>query len=715
MGHASKIPRRDFIWLSLFTGGSLALGISNLKGADPKIEKISAGDPAIALTPYILIDPSGKITLFNHRPEMGQGTYQAIPMLLAEELEVDINQVEIVQSPADRSKYGDQMVVGSRSIRGNYDLVRGVGASAREMLIAAAATQWKSNAGECYAENGWVIHRASGKKLSYGALAKDASGLPVPKNPSVKDPKEFKIIGKSIARQDIPMKISGRAEFGIDCALPGMLYASIEHSPLFHARLVSFDDQKAKSIPGVTHVLKTKRTVFGLDREGVAVVAESYWAALQGRRALQIVWDNSGLEGFSTEKIKADYKNASGNDAVQFESRGQFRESFENAAIKIEASYDTPYQTHAPMEPMNALVSVEKDRCEFWGSTQNPNGVRSFLAQFCNLPEEKVTVHYTFMGGGFGRRSMPDIAEEAADLSIKTGKPIKLLWTREDDLTQGPFRACSLNVCKGGLNAEGKLVALEHKVICQDIQNQTGNNDRASGAIAGGINTVYEIPNFRIAGILRKFHIPIYYWRSVYHSTNCFAHESFIDELAHAANKDPLEFRLSILKNHRRYTKVLKTVAEQSGWSAPPIKDRAKGVAIVERSGAYTAMVVEIERVDHVIKPVKVTAAVDCGLAVNPDIIRAQMEGCIVMGLTATYKSGLTIEKGRVAEQNFDKYKMLLLHECPEIEVIVIDTQDPPEGAGEASLPTVAPALANAIFTLTGKRIRSLPFRLNEI
>ena len=715
MQNISKIPRRDFIWLSLFTGGSFALGISNLRGADPKVEKLDAGEQAFSLTPYILIDASGKITLFNHRPEMGQGTFQAIPMLLAEELELDMDKVEIIASPADRSKYGDQMVVGSHSMRGNYDLIRKVGASAREMLIAAAANQWKANVGDCYAAGGWVIHRPSGKKSSYGELAKDASNLPVPKNPTVKDPKEFRIIGKSVKRQDIPAKISGRAAFGIDCVLPGMLYASIEHSPLFHARLVSFDAQKTKSIQGVTHVLKTKRTVFGLDREGVAVVATSYWAALQGRKALQIVWDNAGLDSFSTEKIKADYKNASGNDAVQFESRGQFRDSFESAAVTVEASYDTPYQTHAPMEPMNALVSVEKDKCEFWGSTQNPNGVRDFLAEFCHIPLEKVTVHYTFMGGGFGRRSMTDIAEEAADLSIKTGKPVKLIWTREDDLTQGPFRACSLNVCRGGLDASGNLLALEHKVICQDIRNQDGNNDRASDAIAGGINTEYEISHLRIAGILRKHHIPIYYWRSVYHSTNCFAHESFIDELAHAAKKDPLEFRLSLLKNHRRYTQALKTVADHSGWFDPPKKDHGKGVAIVERSGAYTAMVVEIEKTDHVIKPVKVTAAVDCGLPVNPDIIRAQIEGCIVMGLTATYKSGLTIEKGRIAEQNFDKYKMLLLNECPEIEVIVIDTQDAPEGAGEAALPTVAPAMANAIFSLTGKRIRSLPFRLNEI
>jgi len=319
------------------------------------------------------------------------------------------------------------------------------------------------------------------------------------------------------------------------------------------------------------------------------------------------------------------------------------------------------------------------------------------------------------MGGGFGRRSMTDVAEEAADLSKKMGAPIKVIWTRADDLTQGPFRACSLNVCKAGIDSKGNITALEHKVICQDIRNQTGDDPNAGRHIAGGIITDYTIPNFRLSGVLRKFYVPITYWRGVYHSTNCFAHESFIDEVAHAAKKDPLSFRLSMLKDHRRYTNVLNTVAEKSLWFTPREKNSGKGVAIVERSGAFVAMVVEVAQIKDKVRVVKITAAIDCGMTVNPDIVKAQTEGAAIMGLTATYKSQITIENGKVAEQNFDTYKMLMLDECPEIEVTVIKSEDPPEGAGEAGLPTVAPALTNAIFELSGKRIRSLPFSLDKV
>jgi isoquinoline 1-oxidoreductase beta subunit len=716
MSKKSSIPRRDFIRVSAVSGIGLILGGSILENSTGEIVNMSSGsEKTTSLNPFIEIDNLGKITLYNHRPEMGQGTFESIPMIVAEELEVSIDQIHIVQSAADRKKYGDQMVVGSRSIQGNYEWMRNVGASAKEMLISAAAGRWKVPPTNCYADKAMVYHRESGRSLSYGQLAEEAGKLPVPKNPTLKDPRDFKIIGKPIHRSDVPAKISGEAKFGIDCEVPGMLFASIEHSPLFLAKLVSFDDAKAKTVPGVKQVLKTQRNVLGHIREGVAVLAENYWAAVQGRKMLEVVWNNSGLENWTTQKITDDYVKASTLDAVTFKKNGDADQAFAGAKIKLEASYSTPYQTHAPMEPMNALVSVEKNRCQYWGSTQNPNGIKSQLARQCNIPEDNVTVNYTLMGGGFGRRSMTDIAEEAADLSIQTGKPVKVIWTREDDLTQGPFRACSLNTCRGAVDDLGNLIALEHKVICQEIQNQTGDSNKPGGSIAGGINTEYSIPNLAIKGILRKLYIPIYYWRSVYHSTNCFAHESFIDELAHAAKKDPLEFRLGMLKNHRRYTQVLNRVAEDTQWFKDRGKDTAKGIAIIERSGAYVATVIDIARENGKIKIQKITAAIDCGKVVNPDIVRAQTEGGIVMGLTASYISGLTIDKGQVAENNFHTYKMLLLNECPQLEIIVMDSDDPPEGAGEAGLPGVAPALANAIFALTGKRIRSLPFKLSEI
>ncbi len=717
MKTSSKIARRKFLKLSAMSGAGLALGYMFVSGKEPKIMHVDIGDDSLAteVNPYIFIDSKGKITIFNHRPEMGQGTYQAIPMIIAEELEVDIENVNIMPSPANCEKYGDQMVVGSRSINSNYDLMRKIGASAKEMFIKAAAAKWNVSAEQCYAENCFVINRGTSIKLSYGELVADAKKIEPSDNPKLKDPKDFKIIGKSILRRDIPLKVNGAAKFGSDIQVPGMLYASIERSPVLLGKLVSFNDEKAKTIPGVKYVLKTQRTVFGQVREGVAVIASNYWAAEQGRKMLEIKWDNGDLESWSTQKIKEDFIKASQKEGEVFKQNGDIEKALNNAAIKVGASYETPYQTHAPMEPMNVVVSVEKDKCEFWGSTQNPNGVKSFLSKQLGIAEDNIKINYTFMGGAFGRRSMTDVAEEAADLSKKIGVPVKVIWSRKDDLTQGPFRACQLNVCKGAIDNNGNAIALEHKVISQDIRNQYSNDTKPSGAIAGGINTEYAIPNFAITGVLRQLYIPVSYWRSVYHSTNCFAHESFIDELAHAAKKDPLDFRLSLLKHHTSYTQVLQKVAEKSNWYQQREKDTGKGVAIVERSGSFVAIVAEVKKVEGKIKPIKITVAIDSGIPIHPDNLKAQAEGCVVMGLTAAYKSAITIQNGRVAEKNFDTYKMLGIDECPDIEVHVIPSTEKPEGAGEAALPPVAPAVTNAIFDLTKKRIRILPFNLDEV
>jgi len=686
-----------------------------VSGKDPKIVHVDIGDDSLEaeVNPYIFIDSKGKITLFNHRPEMGQGTYEAIPMIIAEELEVNIDDVNITPSPANREKYGDQMVVGSRSMAGNYDLMRKIGASAKEMFVATAAAKWKVSPEQCYAENGFVINKNSSAKFSYGQLVIDAKKITPSSNPKLKDPKDFKIIGKSFPRRDIPMKTNGAAKFGIDIQVPGMLYASIERSPLLLAKLVSFDDTKAKTVVGVKYILKTQREVFGQVREGVAVIADNYWSALQGRKLLEIKWDNGDLEKWTTERMKENYVQMKTLDGEVFQQKGDVQQAIQNGAIKVDASYETPYQTHAPMEPMNVVVSVEKDKIQFWGSTQNPNGVKSFLAKKYGMDENNVIINYTFMGGAFGRRSLTDVPEEAADLSKKVGAPIKVIWSREDDLTQGPFRACQLNVCSGAIDNNGNVIALEHKVISQEIHKQYSNETKPSEQIAGGINTEYAIPNFVISGILRQLYIPISYWRSVYHSTNCFAHESFIDELAHAAKKDPLELRLSLLKDHKQYTQVLQKVKEKSNWQQRE-NGTGKGVAIVERSGSFVATVAEVKNIDGKIKPVKFTVAIHSGIPIHPDNLKSQTEGCVVMGLTAAYQ-GLTIQNGKVEETNFDTFKLLRLNECPEIDVHIIETTEHPQGVGEAALPTVAPALTNAIFDLTKKRIRSLPFNLDEV
>ena len=707
------ISRRKFIKLSSAAGTFLAIGfVEQAYGKEKLVAKAFSDPSAIDLNQFISIGTDNTIILFNHRPEMGQGTYLSIPMILAEELEVDIDKIEVRPSIANSKLYGSQMVVGSRSIQSEFEKLRKMGAAAREMLRQAAANTWKIELNQCIAKKGTVVN-ASGAVLKYGELVQEAAKLTPPENPPLKPRSEFSIIGKSATRKDIPLKTNGAAKFGIDIVVPGMLYASVEHSPVFLGKVKSFNEDEVLKMPGVRKVLKTSRQVYGLTLEGVAVVADNYWYSLQGKKALKIEWDTQGLETISDETILKDSYDAAKMEGDELVSKGDVRTQFANAKNVITAAYETPYQAHVPMEPLNAIVSVTDTEATFWGSTQNPNGIRTFLSKTYQLPEEKVYINYTFMGGGFGRRSLTDLAEEAADLSKKSGAPVKVIWTREDDLTQGPFRACSLNVCRALIDENGKVSALEHKVVAQEIQNQTGPNMTAGRQIMGGITTEYMIPNFSVKGVLRKRHIPIGYWRSVYHSTNVFAHECFIDELARAAKKDPVQFRLDMLDD-ARYRKVIEVVVEKSNWNAPRKKGTAKGVAIAERSGAHFAQVVEVKKVGKQIVPVKITTAIDVGICINPDTVKAQTEGSIVMGLGAVY-AGLTVSKGAIAEQNFNTYPLLKMNQCPQIETFIIDRDAPPDGAGESGLPTVAPALVNAIYDLTGKRIRKLPIDLASI
>jgi len=393
--------------------------------------------------------------------------------------------------------------------------------------------------------------------------------------------------------------------------------------------------------------------------------------------------------------------------------RGNTKKTFDDSSDVIEATYETPYQAHVPMEPMNAMVTVKKNSAEFWGSTQNPNGIRSFIAKKYKLPEANVKINYTFMGGGFGRRSMTDVAEEAADLSYQSGAPVKVIWTREDDLTQGPFRACSLNICRGVMK-DGEVQAMEHKIVVQEIRNQTGPDMKAGGQIMGGITTDYEIPNLAVKGVLQKLHVPISYWRAVYHSTNPFAHESFIDELASKSGKDPLLLRLELLTNHARFKRVLEETRKLTNWNSSKREGIGRGLAICERSGAHFAMIAEVERKGNGVRLTKITTVLDLGICVNPDTVKAQTEGSIAMGLGAALY-GLTIDQGGIVQQNFDSYPLLSYDLCPEIETHILSSDAPPDGAGESGLPTVAPALANAIYDLTGKRIRQLPMDLSKI
>jgi len=707
------ISRRKFIELSSAAGTFLAIGFVVQASGKEKLVAKSLSDPSVIdLNQFISIGTDNTITLFNHRPEMGQGTYLSIPMILAEELGVNIDKIEVRPSIANSKLYGSQMVVGSRSIQSEFEKLRKMGAAAREMLRQAAANRWKIELNQCVATKGTIVN-ASGAVLKYGELVQEAAKLSPPENPPLKPRSEFSIIGTSPARKDIPLKTNGAAKFGIDITVPGMLYASVEHSPVFLGKVKSFNEDEILKMPGVRKVVKTSRQVYGLTLEGVAVIADNYWYSLQGKKALKIEWDTQGLEAISDETILKDSYDAAKMEGDELVAKGDVNTQFANAKNIITAAYETPYQAHVPMEPLNAIVSVTDTDATFWGSTQNPNGIRTFLSKTYQLPEDKVFINYTFMGGGFGRRSLTDLAEEAADLSKKSGAPVKVIWTREDDLTQGPFRACSLNLFRAVMDENGKVSALEHKVVAQEIQNQTGPNMTAGRQIMGGITTEYVIPDFSVKGVLRKRHIPIGYWRSVYHSTNVFAHECFIDELARAAKKDPVQFRLDMLDD-ARYRKVLEVVVEKSNWNGPRKKGTAKGVAIAERSGAHFAQVVEVKKVGKQIVPVKIMTVIDVGICINPDTVKAQTEGSIVMGLGAVY-AGLTVRNGAIAEQNFNTYPLLKMNQCPQIETFIIDRDAPPDGAGESGLPTVAPALANAIYELTGKRIRKLPIDLGSI
>ena len=707
------ISRRKFVQLSSVSGTFLVLGcIPGTEGKEKIISGLVSDLSDVDLNQFISIDTNGMIILFNHRPEMGQGTFQSIPMILAEELEVDINKVEIRQSIANRELYGSQMVVGSRSIQTEFEKMRIMGASAREMLRLAAAKVWNTNLDDCKASNG-KITRTNGQSLSYGELVNEAGKLEPPQDPPLKSPSEFKIIGKPLFRRDIPLKTNGEAKFGIDASVAGMLYASVERSPVFLGKIKDFNESEVLKVPGVKHVIETARSVYGRTRFGVAVLAESYWAALQGRKALVVHWDNQGLEEVSDATIESDSLEASNLAGDELFGRGNPTSILQKSEEVIEAVYQTPYQAHVPMEPMNATVSIKENSAEFWGSTQNPNGIRSFIAEKYGISEKNISINYTFMGGGFGRRSMTDVVEEVADLSKKSDVPVKLIWTREDDQTQGPFRACSLNVCKGVFGDDGKLQALEHKVVAQEIRNQTGDNMKAGRQLMGGINTDYTIPHLSVKGVLRKSHIPISYWRAVYHSTNPFAHECFIDELAHKAGKDPIDFRLGML-DHPRFRRVLNEIVVKTKWKDPKPKGVGRGVAIAERSGAYFAMVIEVRKKNNLVVPVKITTVLDLGICINPDTVKAQTEGSIVMGLGAAF-TGLNVEKGAIMQRNFNTYPMLRMDQCPEIETFILKSEAPPDGAGESGLPTVAPALANAIFDLTGKRIRKLPIDISQI
>lgn len=703
------------------TGAALSLGFYLPASAEEAeiISRETAANLGIELNAWISIDTSGKVTIINHRAEMGQGSYQSVPQIIAEELEVNLNDVQIVFGVGNNTKYGSQVTGGSSTIRGSYKRLSKLAASARHVLIETAARRWGVDPAACYAENGQVIHRSSGRKLGYGELVEEASKLDVPKKVTLKKPEEYKILRKPVPRQDTPLKTNGQAIFGLDKRLPGMMYAVVERNPRFLGKVKSFDDSATRKVAGVKHVFTVKMGVFGTTREGVAVVADNLWSAMQGRKALKVEWDDTGFEHHSTEQMYAMMnEDLRTKEGISYKTKGNVDDVLAKAEKKLEATYETPYESHSCMEPVNCIADVKEDSCEIWGPIQGPDWIQDDISGFLKLPREKVTVNMTFLGGGFGRKAFTDYPQEAVIISKEIKAPVQVVWTREDDTTQGPFRPGMVYQLNGALNKNGRISAFKYKMAGQNMDHQWPganaglyNGNATEGFLEGYLES---LPHYSFADIPLKSPVPVMWWRSVYSSTNGFAYESFLDEMAVAAEKDPLDFRRQYLEKER-YHILIDKLEEVSGWKSRG-KNEGWGVAITECFGTVVGEVVKVSRRPQGgVKIDKVWAVMDCGWYVNPDIIRAQVEGSIVMALAAATKHATTFKDGKAVETNFNNYPQLRIHECPDIDVYNIDNDEPAGGVGEPGLPPFTPALTNAIFDLTGKRIRKLPFSLNEV
>ena len=716
--------RRNFLKVSGLAGAFLSLGAYLPAGAkDVAIIKATEADSfGVALNAWVHIDTAGKVTIFCHRAEMGQGAYQAIPQMVAEELEVNLADVDIVFTIGDEKKYGSQITGGSSTVRGAYKKLLNLGATAREMLIQAAASQWNVPTSECYAEAGHVVHRPSGnsgtpKRLHYGELVADASKLETPKNVVLKKRADYKLIGKPLHRPDSPLKTNGTATFGLDKTLPGMLYAVVERNPRLRGKVKSFDDTATRKVPGVTHVFKVRMLVFSTYREGVAVVANSTWAAMQGRKALNVAWDDSGFEHLNTAEIYQRQREVlKTQEGLSVKKQGDASGILANAAKKIDVVYETPYQYHSCMEPLNCVAHYQPDRLEIWGPIQAPGWVREAVAKEMGMPPEKVIVNMTFLGGGFGRKAFIDYPHEAAVISKEIGAPVQVVWTREDDATQGPFRPGISYRCEGVV-ANGKIKAFKLRMAGQNIGHwQDGKKGTPNDSVSEGFLKPYleTIENLSIADVPFETPIPVLWWRSVYASTNGFAYESFLDELAHAAGKDPLAFRREYLKDERLQTLIDK-MEDVSGWKNRK-KNEGFGVAITECFNSTVGQVVKVsKKADGGVKIDQVWAVMDCGWYVNPDTVNAQVEGSIVMALGAATQHQVTFKDGMAVDKNFYSYQLPRITDIPPIEVHIMENDEPAGGVGEPGLPPFTPALTNAIFDLTGQRIRKLPFALATI
>jgi isoquinoline 1-oxidoreductase beta subunit len=694
--------RRNFLQVGASASAGLLVGFYL-----PESSKLAAqsADP-VRLNAWVHIAPDDTVTFMIHKVEMGQGTVTSLSQLLAEELECDWGKFRTEFPPVDPA-FGFQGVVGSQSIRTSWDPLRKAGATAREMLVQAAAQSWGVDKSACRAESGFVVNNSTGAKLSYGKLAGAAAKLPAPSNVALKDPKDFRFIGKSIKRLDTPDKVTGRTKFGIDTRRPGMMYAAIARCPVFGGKAASFDDTKAKAFVGVKQVVNTSR--------GVAVVADNTWSAIQASRLLDVKWDEGPNANQTSANISKTFAERAQKPGVEVSKTGDVAAGFASAAKKIDAVYEAPFLAHATMEPMNCTADVRADGCDVWASTQMQTLAQGAAAQASGLPASKVRIHSEFMGGGFGRRGMTDYVTEAVEVSKAIGAPVKVTWSREDDMQHDNYRPASYSKFEAGLDAAGWPVAWHNRIACPSITNSSGQPPRNGidrTSTEGSHDMAYGIPNKLVDYHWTEVGIPVTYWRAVGYTQNTFFVESFMDEVAAAGGKDPVEMRRKLLAQNPRLLGVLELVAQKSDWGKALPAGRFRGVAIVNNVGSYTAQVAEVSIDRGKVKVHRIVCAVDCGHVVNPAIVEQQMRSAIVYALSAALKGQITIDKGRVQQNNFDRYDVVRIDEAPVVEVHIVPSTQNPGGMGEAGVPAVAPAVANAVFAATGKRVRRLPIQL---
>jgi isoquinoline 1-oxidoreductase subunit beta len=713
---ASDLSRRNFLQVGLTAGGGLLLSLSL-----PALTGNADAADATRFAPnaFIRIEGDGQIFLTMPYVEMGQGTYTSIPMLIAEELEVDLSQVQLEHAPPNEKLYGNPLLGGiqgtgnSNAIRGAWQPLRRAGAIARTMLVSAAAKRWNVNAASCRAQRGEVLHAPTGRSAKYGQLAADAARMPVPANVVLKRPEDFKLIGTPAKRLDTPAKVNGTAVYGIDVRPPGVKIATLAQSPVFGGRVKSVDDAAAKAVKGVHQIVR-------LD-DAIAVVADHMGAAKKGLAALVIEWDDGPHARLDTDEIVGELEKATLNSGPVAQNIGNIDKAMASAVTKVDAIYQVPFLAHATMEPMNCTVHVRKDDCEVWVGNQVLARAQAAAAKTAGLPLDKVVVHNHLIGGGFGRRLEIDGVIRAVEIAKHVEGPVKVVWTREEDIQHDMYRPYFFDRISAGLDERGMPVAWNHRFAGSSVLARWAppmfNNGLDGDTTDGAINLVYALPNMHVEYLrVEPPGIPTAFWRSVGPSHNVFVTESFMDELAAAAKQDPVAYRRALLDKAPRAKAVLELAAEKAGWGQPLPKGVGRGVSVQFVFATYMAQVAEVEvSNDGAVRVRRVVCAVDCGTVVNPDTVQAQIQSAIIFGVTAALYGEITLKNGRVEQTNFDTYQILRMNEAPAIEVHIVQNFEPPGGMGEAGTSAIVPAVINAIFAATGKRLRKLPIDTEQL